>query len=105
MDIVNKIYNKDFRQKLTTNPKRYYKEFNDGLLDDVEIVVKKNTKDISYIVMPASDIGDLDRIQAAGVGCAGSVGSVFTASTLGTATSTASSFGSAGSIGTAGCGA
>lgn len=95
------IFDKEFRNKLMANPKEHYKEFNNNLLDDVKIVVKKNTKDTIYIVIPSGDImGNIDKVQAAG-DCAGTAGTAGSLSTYGCATTTASSFGSIASVGSA----
>lgn len=99
MSTINKIYDKDFRQKLMADPKKYYKEFGDTLLDDVEVVVKENTKEITYIVVPNTVSPDfLDQIQAGD--STHSVGTILTLSTGYCVTSTLSTLTTAGSAGT-----
>lgn len=106
MDIANKMYDKDFRQKLIADPKKYYQEFNNNSLDSVEIVAKKNTRKTTYIVIPSGNITeDMGTIQAAGVSSAGSVSTASSFSSLGTVTSTISSATTGASVGTAGTGA
>lgn len=110
MKITDKIYNKDFRRQLVENPKRHYKEIGDALLDDVEIVVRKNTKKITYIVMPSDNLlHSLEQVQAAakrpGQGTVGTAATAF--GSLGCVTttiSTVSSVSSVGSASTAACG-
>lgn len=109
MDKIMDMYDKEFRQQLMSDPKKYYKKFNDVFLDDVEVIVKKNTKNISHIIMPSDsesikrDIGNLGNIRGGfALGTTGSLGSVATASSLGSVCGTGSSFSCASTMGTAG---
>ncbi len=102
------LYEKEIRSKILANPQEFFNDASSEWMSDVEFVVKKNSKDITYIPIPFYDNElsnqSLDELSAAG--CAGSascVGSVGSASTLATVTSTASSAGSASSLGSAGC--
>lgn len=105
MNITNKIYDKGFRQKLMAEPKKYYKEFGNALLDDVEILVKKNTKEITYVIMPGDDAFPLEEIQAAqgpGQGCLATLSTAYASiGSICSCFSTASTISSAGSASTA----
>ncbi len=71
------LYDKEFRAKLITNPKAYIEDIDDG----VQLLVKKNSKDIFYFVITRDyfDIhNDLASVSA-GIS-ASSFGSISTAS-------------------------
>ncbi len=96
--IFKKVQDKDFRAKLTTNPKKHLAEIYGGEYADAEYVVVTCTKDITYIAMPSSDQA-LNTEQLSAINAAGTVGSASSAGTVGSFLSTVSS---AGTVGTAG---
>ncbi len=106
--IVGQLYDKEFRMKLRKNTaehiKHIYKGSNSDLNSEkIEYLVKTNTKDSIYFVIPEMDytlkMDDISRIDVAGktVGSLGCAGSVASASTVFTISGSASSFGSASS--------
>ncbi len=99
--IKNKLFDKEFRQKIIANPNAYARELN-SLPDDVNIIVKTNTVDTTYIVFSDNKISgdDFGNINAAvGLSTVGTTGS---GSTIGTVSGTASTFLSIGSVGSVG---
>ncbi|SMN02395.1 hypothetical protein SPONN_955 [uncultured Candidatus Thioglobus sp.] len=101
----NKVtYNKELRRKFKKDPYAISKELGMELADDVELIVKENTKTTIYFVFPEQSHSlenTLLDVQAAGakVSTLGSVGSAGTASTSGSFFTT---FGCLGTISTAG---
>ncbi len=52
-NIDSKIFDKEFRKKITTNPSAYILELDSNIIsDDTNVVVKKNTIDITYVIIP-----------------------------------------------------
>ena len=111
---LSDMTDKQFRQDLRANPKGVLKEMGIEYADDIELVIKNNTKEISYVVLfDPSEMGmsttEMNNINAAGgsqtVGTGGTAGSAMCLSSVGCSTecfSTFSSASSAGSVGTAG---
>lgn len=97
MNIMQKVYDKDFRRNLLNNPKKYYKELEGILTDDIEIVVKENTKNHIYVVIPYNNPVSLKEINAAG-----GASTAATATTVSTISSFLSCLGSATSVACAG---
>lgn len=103
-----KLYDKDFREALRKDPKKVFEELGqrDERADDIEFVVKTNTRETLYIVMANPEFGmaHIDYIQAAGakLSTLASLGSGGTVSSIGSASGTASSFGSASTVGSVG---
>ena len=97
-DIQKKLYDKDFRLRLLSQPNAVLAEINDVDFDhQIEYKVVKNTKAITYIVLhAAADTINLEQINAAGVASSASTGG-----TIGTATLTVGSASSAATIGSA----
>ncbi len=84
---VGKLSDKAFRAQLRKDPKQHIGKLfgNNSNVQDIEIVVKTNTKNMMYIVFPSSNSNiDLDML-----------GSVYAANT---AFGTASTLASAGSL-------
>ena len=83
-NILKKIYDKEFHEKISKNPKIYAEQIGyENLSSDVDVVVVKNTKDIIYMVMPeASAELDLSDIQAAGTSSSVSSGGTFSTATM-----------------------
>lgn len=103
MSKTNKMYDKKFRTDLMSDPKKYIKELGDSLSDELDIVVKENTKSTTYVIIPFQSFdGDfLNQIQAAG-DCFGTSGTLFSASTYGSVCGSMSTIGCAGSASTVG---
>ncbi len=102
------IYDKQFRQQLRQFPQKHALELGIELDDDVEVVVKTNTKDVTYCIInnPRLDLNLISELTAAGgkISTAGTVGSLSSAATVSTACSTLLSASSSGSAGTASTG-
>ncbi len=106
MNEVNKmklpdLMDKDIRSEIRKNPEVFMSDMlgEKMLVDEISIVVKTNTADITYVVIPKENVmaGDLASVQASGVSSAG------TAATLGSVSSmcsSASTFATASSVGT-----
>ncbi len=62
----NKIFDKEFRKNITSNPSLYARELDSSISTDV--VVKKNTRDIIYVVIPNENLllDELKDLSAAG---------------------------------------
>ncbi len=99
---------KDFRKKLRKHPKLCLQELKYDIDDNIDIIVKTNSKNTIYIILNNNVDSDimLDGIQAAKTKLLGTVATVGTLGTVGTAgsvlttVSSASSAGSVGSLGT-----
>ncbi len=95
----SKIYDKDFRAKLVSNPKEQLKAITANIIEDIEYKVVKETKNKTYFIIPQDDksllsisaAGGTAHVQLSTAGTAGSVGTLV--STIGTV----------GSLGTYGC--
>ncbi len=88
-NITDKIYNKEFRQKLLSdNPSAStLEEIGYHHSEGVEVKIVESTKDTLYIAMPSQAI-DLDQVSAGvtvGLGSAGTV-STFTSTISSTST-------------------
>ncbi len=97
------LYDKNFRQRLISDPYQYSKDMGYDLPEGIEIIVKKNTQAITYVAFPDSELNEsiINQLQAAG-NCTGSVGSAGSASTISSATSTIGSTTSVSTVGTVG---
>ncbi len=74
-NFYDKLLNKEFRDKLISNPKDLIKELVDEDLQDVEYKVVESTKNIFYIAIPYnSEVINLSALG--GVSAAGTVGTV-----------------------------
>ncbi len=98
------LFDKSFQEKLTNNPKLTLAELKTQIPEDVELVVVTNTKDTTYLAMPAaSQALNLENIQATGAASTtstiGSLGSAGTFSTVGGTALCIASIGTAGSLG------
>ncbi len=63
-NFYNKLSNKEFRAKLTSNPNSYIKELVDEDLQDIEYKVVKSTKTTTYIAIPHN--GEVINLSALG---------------------------------------
>ncbi len=112
--INNKMFDKDFRNKLRKNPKILY-EMDSNYKDNVQVKIVTNTKNKIHVVFPSEQNIDLMTLQAgvkaSTAGSVGSAGSLGTLSTEGCSSTggscigcfstlaSASSIGSIGSLG------
>ncbi len=78
---IDKLSDKSFRTQLRKDPKKHIAElFSNNDTQDVEIVVKTNTKNTVYVVFPSSimDMAMLDTVSAAAYHSYGTVGTLIT---------------------------
>ncbi len=68
--INNKIFDKEFRKKITANPSIYASELDSNISSSSEIIVKKNTKNTTYVVIACqeSQLKELENLSAASNG-------------------------------------
>lgn len=96
------IHDKELRQNLQSNPKMYVKQLGTEIKEDIEIVIKINTPNITYLPIPSFSIEKADMMNyTAGdikTSTAGSVGSGGILSTVGTTLGSLSSASTLGSI-------
>ncbi len=93
--MTNDITNKEFRNKLRKDPYSVLNYIN----TDIDIIVKTNTKDTVYLVIPDmsdNNIQELSQISAAGT--ASSAGSASTASSVSSIVGSLSTISSGGSL-------
>ncbi len=96
--MVNINKNKELRTKLRQDPHSIFSYTN----KDVDIVVKTNTKDTTYMIISKLNHNiAIDSQELKGVNAAGILGSISSISTAGTVSTVVSSLGSASSIGSA----
>ncbi len=97
---INKLSDKSFRTQLRSDPKQHVGKLfgNNNNLQDIEIVVKTNTKNTVYVVFPSSTM-DMDMAMLNSINAAGTTFTASTASSAGTATSSLSSVSSVGTAG------
>ncbi len=98
------LYDKNFRQRLISDPYQYSKDMGYDLPEGIEIIVKKNTQTITYVAFPDAKLNEsiVNELQAAGVGSVGSAGTAGSVSTLGSVTATLSTTTSVGTVGSLG---
>ncbi len=100
------LYEKEIRSKILANPQEFFNDASSEWMSDVEFVVKKNSKDTTYFVLPSynAELDDnaLNSLSAAKTGCAGSAGSATTAATAGSVCTTLSTASTLSSVATAG---
>jgi hypothetical protein len=98
---TTKLYDKQFRNRLLSDPMKYAGELGYEAVEGVEFKVVKNTKNTIYISFGGVKFknGSLTGIQAAGE--SSTAGSLGTATTAACFTSTLTSASSVGTAGTA----
>ncbi len=105
-EIRNKFFDKGFRTQLRNDPEAILSDLGYILESGIEMRVLTNTKNKTYMIIPARDNEILANIQASGskvdtVATLGSASSAGTVSTISGTAGTASSVACVGSIGTA----
>ncbi len=95
---LEKLSDKSFRTQLRKDPKKHIAElFSNNDTQDVEIVVKTNTKNMMYVVFPNSNSDiDLSSVQAATA--FGTASTVASAGSLSSTVSTVSTGGTASTL-------
>ncbi len=97
------LYDKDFRKKIAKNPKAVFKEMkNEFSLDNLDIKVVTNNKNITYVVIPVESAMNVDLNAIMAAGTAGTAGTASSAGSVSTITSTVGSISSGATAGTAG---
>lgn len=103
MDYKDILVSRELRSQLIANPRKYLKEVSNASLEDVEIKVVENKKDVLYFVVPNSvDFSDANLSAISAAGGSSTAGTAGTIGTIGSWTSTVSTAASAATIGCAG---
>ncbi len=99
---TNMKFDKKLRDKIKSDPKSYMRNLYSSMPDNFEFIVKENTANTIYFVLPEESSLYLEGVNAAGLWGlqAGTAGSISTVTTASSATSTLATLGSAGTLGT-----